>query len=193
MLFGCCQNLTMQRADSHKAAGTCKYPPQQRKRLRGDVFDSEAELVREFLVKLKDSRSPWGPVDTAVEWDYQCGVADVLARNQSRELIAFEAKLSDWRRACHQAYRSTAYADVAYVVLPEKVANRVAKESEFFARYGVGLVSCGARSISVVIEARACEPLMKWITVKAHATFDRDSNDTSDRPECRRKRSLQAA
>ena len=120
-------------------------------------------------------------------------MADVLARNHSHALIAFEAKLSDWRRACHQAYRSTAYADVVYVVLPETVASRAAKESEVFARYGVGLVSCSVRRVSVVIEAKVCEPLMKWLKARAHATFDKGPNDASYRLQRRSKRNLQAA
>jgi hypothetical protein len=188
-----CQDSMTNQTDNDFSVDSRKNPRQHGRRSHSDAFDTEAELVREFLTKLQGGRSPWGPVDTAVEWDYRSGVADILARNHSRDLIAFEAKLSNWRRACHQAYRSTAYADVAYVVLPENVASRAAKESEVFARYGVGLVSCSVRRISVLIEAKACEPLVRWLTIKAHATFDQGPNDTSCRLQRRSKRSLQAA
>ena len=183
----------MRPTDINSSVDPGKDPLQRGRRSRGDAFDTEAELVREFLTKLQGGKSPWGPVDTAIEWDYRSGVADVLARNQSRDLIAFEAKLSDWRRACHQAYRSTAYADVAYVVLPETVASRAARESEVFARYGVGLVSCSVRGIDVVIEAKLCEPLLKWLTARAHATFDKVPNDAGYRLQRRSKRNMQTA
>lgn len=157
------------------------------------VFASEAQLVRTVVDIMGSPESPWGCLQTLTEWDYRTGITDVLARTPRNELIAFEAKLTDWRRACHQAYRNTSFAGRAYVVLPEPVAVRVHAYGGTFARYGVGLCACGPSELSVLIEARAKEPLMEWLTNRAHTTFD---GMLDARPNgfsgCRRNR-LQAA
>lgn len=106
------------------------------------------------------------------EWDYRTGITDVLVRNGRNEIIAFAAKLTDWRRARYQAYRTTSFARRAYVVLPEEVALRAHKHGEFFKRLGVGLCACSPRRLSVLLEAASTEPVMEWLTEKAHTTFD---------------------
>src|SRR5271154_3375680 len=108
------------------------------------VFGTEAVLVTTLLQTLDAGETPWGRVETLSEWDYRTGVTDVLVRTPYSELIAFEAKLTDWRRACYQAYRNTTFAARAYVVLPENVAGRVQAYGETFERYGVGLCACSA-------------------------------------------------
>jgi len=143
------------------------------KKQKNTVFRSESQLVRRLVGILETNATPWGRVQTLTEWDYRTGVTDVLARNRRNELIAFEAKLTDWRRACQQAYRNTTFAVRAYVVLPEAVANRVQACGELFARYGVGLCALSSRELSVLIEARPTQPLMEWLTTHAHSTFDR--------------------
>lgn len=70
-------------------------------------YASEADLVQDFLELLQEGDSPWGAVETTTEWDYRTGITDVLARTPEGHLVAFEAKLTDWRRATHQAYRNT--------------------------------------------------------------------------------------
>ena len=62
-------------------------------------FSSEACLVEGFVGKLQSGRTSFGTVQIATEWNHRAGVVDVLARDGSSSLIAFEAKLSDWRRA----------------------------------------------------------------------------------------------
>jgi hypothetical protein len=135
---------------------------------------------------LNRHKTPWGQVQTVTEWDYRSGITDILARTTRNEVIAFEAKLSDWRRAIYQAYRSTTFALRSYVVLPERVARRAEKSPEMFMNYGVGLCACADGELSVLIEARYSEPLMEWLTRRAHATFDGLINVTrpsgSDRP-----------
>jgi len=135
-------------------------------------FRSETELVDRVIRFLKRHKSPWGRVQTLTEWDYRSGITDILARTQHNEVIAFEAKLTDWRRAIHQAYRNTTFALRSYVVLPDQVAKRAKASTEIFTSYGVGLCACTARGLSVLIEARESDPLMEWLTKRAHATFD---------------------
>jgi hypothetical protein len=150
-------------------------------------FRSEAQLVRRFVGLLNQQDSPWTGVQTIREWDYRTGITDVLVRNGRNELIAFEAKLTDWRRACYQAYRTTSFALRAYVVLPEEVAQRAYKYGEFFTRFGVGLCACSSRRLSVLLEAQPAEPIMEWLTEKAHATFDGifNAGTTRSRGQCR--------
>jgi hypothetical protein len=145
------------------------------------VFKSEAELVGEFVSVLRRRATPWGRLQLLTEWDYRSGITDVLARTPQNELIAFEAKLTNWRRAVFQAYRNTSFAARAYVVLPERVARRVSLDDGIFARYGVGLCTCSNRQLSVLIEARTSEPLMDWMTKRAQAAFDRISNGHPER------------
>jgi len=157
------------------------------------VFETEAQLVQTLVAIMNEGRTPWGCLQTLTEWDYRTGVTDVLARTPHGELIAYEAKLTNWRRACYQAYRNTTFAARAYVVLPEDVATRVQSYGETFARYGVGLCACSARSLSVLIEARPTQPLMEWLTNRAHTTLDRTLNANSNGLGGSRRSRLQAA
>jgi hypothetical protein len=153
---------------------------------RNPGFRSEAELVSRLIRSLSGRNTPWGRVQLLSEWDYRSGITDVLARTNRKEVIAFEAKLSDWRRAIYQAYRNTSFASRSYVVLPNHVAKRAERTPEMFGNYGVGLCACDDRGLSVLIEAHSSEPLMEWLTKRAHATFDGLMNVTktprSDRP-----------
>jgi len=54
-------------------------------------------------------------------------------------LYAFEAKLSDWRRALQQAYRYSYFSDKAIVVLPRSRAGRVLDFLSLFRAIGIGL------------------------------------------------------
>lgn len=162
------------------------------KKSEGPAFASEADLVRHALNQLARGKSPWGSVQTVTEWNYRSGVTDILARTASNQLIALEAKLTDWRGACHQAYRNTTFAAKAYVVLPQAIALRVQTHEELFRSYGVGLCSCGTTGLSVLIESSVSEPLMDWLAVRAHTTFD-GMVDGTRRPRSRSRRHLQAA
>lgn len=140
----------------------------------GVQYISEADLVQDFLALLQQGQSPWGTVETTTEWDYRTGITDVLVRTDEGHLVAFEAKLTDWRRATHQAYRNTTFAKRAYVVMPLKAAERASTHAEIFSRYGVGLCSVQKNSVSIIIEAPELdeEPLLPWMHRRAHLFFD---------------------
>lgn len=150
-----------------------------------DAFTSESSLVERLLAHLRSGESPWGGLEATTEWDYRTGVADVLARTAARELVAFEAKLTDWRRASHQAYRNTAYVGRAYVVLPSRVAHRVKSNAAAFAKYRIGLCAIDACKIDVLIEATTSEPLLPWLHRRAQSFFDRACFDFEQRPRQR--------
>ena len=136
------------------------------------VFCSEAELVDAAVRHLKAGCSPWGSVEIVTEWDYRHGRADILARKSCLALVALEAKLTRWQVACDQAYRSTAYASQAYVLLPDNVANRALGYARHFKERHIGLCSVTHADIRVLIAAPVVRPLMQWVTELAHSTFD---------------------
>jgi hypothetical protein len=158
------------------------------------VFKSEAQLVRRMLAHFNGGETPWGSLESITEWDYRTGMTDILVRTTDRVIIAFEAKLLNWRRALQQAYRNTSFAYQAYVVLPEDIAARAHSYNELFARLGVGLCSCGVGGVSILIAAQPREePLMEWLRHRAHSTFDERLNDRTRRHRQSRGRRLQAA
>ncbi len=73
------------------------------------------------------------------------GIADFIwakptrKRNAEPELLAFEMKLKDWRRALSQAYRYSYFADQSIVVLPPETAQIASTHCERFELLGIGL------------------------------------------------------
>lgn len=161
---------------------------------RGKEFATEAAMVEQFIMLLHDGASPWGVLETTTEWDYRTGITDVLVRTFGGQLVAFEAKLTDWRRASRQAYRNTTFAGRTYVVMPSMAAERIKANEQVFARYGIGLCSLDADRIEILIEAPAREPLLPWLHERAQSFFDAVSCDRPvTQPRKCRHAALQAA
>lgn len=157
-------------------------------------FATEAAMVEQFLALVRDGVSPWGPLQTTTEWDYRTGITDVLARTSSGQLVAFEAKLADWRRASHQAYRNTTFAGRTYVLLPSATAKRVRANEQVFSRYCIGLCAVDADRIEILIEAPEAVPLLPWLHKRAQSYFDEDSREhVRAQPRRARCRALQGA
>ena len=134
-----------------------------------------------FVDCLAGGQTHWGKVAFTREWDFRSGITDVLALDSSGDLIAFEAKLSDWRRAANQAYRNTVFAKTAYVVMPASKAKAAAKHRSVFEGYGVGLCGFDGCRFEILIEARpAAKPLIPWLRLKAEEFFGRG---ISQKPE----------
>lgn len=152
------------------------------------MFSSEAQLVDTAVRHLRGGRSPWGSVELVTEWDYRHGRADILARDLSHALVALEAKLSRWQIACDQAYRNTAYATKAYVLVPENVALRVCRHRAHFEARHIGLCSVTPDEMRVLIEAPVVRPLMNWVAELAHSTFDSLSDAGAETRNCRPER-----
>ena len=67
-------------------------------------FSSERELVDCFCEFLQSGESALGTIPFATEFDYRRGRADVIAALRDLgKVFSFEAKLSRWRDALHQA------------------------------------------------------------------------------------------
>lgn len=58
-----------------------------------------------------------------------------------KKSVAFEAKLSNWKRAMTQAYRYKWFADYSYVVLDEAHSNQPIKNISKFENYNIGLLT----------------------------------------------------
>lgn len=135
-------------------------------------FSTESSLVERFVGTLQAGRTAFGSVQVTTEWDHCSGIVDVLARDGAQALVAFEAKLADWRRAFLQAYRNTAYANRAYVLLPEKTAHRALSDREEFEFRGIGLCAFNGREVKILIDAAEQDPLLQWLRVRAHEHFN---------------------
>lgn len=135
-------------------------------------FTTEADFVDQFVGKLAKGRTAFGRVQITTEWDHRSGFVDVLTRSRRKGLVAFEAKLDNWKRAFHQAYRNTAYANKSYVIVPGNVADRAMRDREEFELRGVGLCSFDGTAVQVLIEATEQDALLRWLRERAHEHFD---------------------
>lgn len=133
------------------------------------VFETEQLLVDEFLTQLASSSTPWGEVQFACEFDYSRGRTDIVVLRDSGELIAFEAKLTDWRTALHQAYRNTCFAHRSFVLLPKRTAMSAVSFCQEFDSRGVGLCYVDQDGLVVLCEATALSPIEPWLASAAVA------------------------
>lgn len=112
----------------------------------------------------------------------ECGVADCITladqtSSRSAHLVAFEAKLSDWRRALSQAYRYRYYADLAVVVLPASASRPAVENRRNFEDAGVALWTFDPRVGEIVtrIEAKPTSPLSPKKKMQALRLLERCS------------------
>ncbi len=128
------------------------------------AYESEHELVEAFCAALCADDSPWAGVAHMREFEYKRGRTDVVAMDSAGTILAFEAKLTRWRDALHQAYRNTCYAHFSYVVLPEQTAARARRHSWQFERRAVGLCCISRGGIVIAIPASKCDPIQPWLS-----------------------------
>ena len=94
-----------------------------------------------------------------------------FVRNES--LLAFEMKLTDWRKALSQACRYRYFANAAYVVLPPAAAKLARGKLELFRSLNVGLWSFDPDSgrIARIYSPRPAKPLSARARTRAVATL----------------------
>lgn len=136
------------------------------------MYNLECDLVEEFEDLLANSDHPFATLRIALEFGHSDGRVDIIASTQRGELIAFEAKLKQWRVAINQAYRNTSFSHYSYVVLPPQTVKNALKRRHEFERLGVGL--CSVSPEGLVIEIPACRkvPFQPWITDTAMRYID---------------------
>jgi hypothetical protein len=141
------------------------------------VYLTEKMLVDQFVRVLSDGGNPWGPLSFSCEFFYSRGRTDVVALADGNLLIAFEAKLKDWRCALDQAYRNTCFAHKSYVVVPEATGLTAFGYLAEFKRRGVGLCCIdNVGEISVLVEPEVSIPIEPWIATRA-ASHVRSDNE----------------
>lgn len=131
------------------------------------AFPTEEDLVEAFVSHLSAGSSPWVPCGYLREFDYVSGRTDVLSLGPSDEIVAFEAKLSNWRKALHQAWRNTSFANRVYVVLPREGIGPALRHRDEFNMLGVGLCAVDATGIAVLIDGARADPVIPWLHHKA--------------------------
>jgi hypothetical protein len=143
------------------------------------MYPTEKTLVDQFVRTLGTESNPWGRLEVSCEFFYARGRTDVLALADGNILIAFEAKLRDWRSALDQAYRNTCFAHKSFVLVPQSTALvAYAYLAEFRSR-GVGLCYMDpAGFIRVLEEPEVSAPIEPWIASRA-ATHVRSENEVA--------------
>ncbi|WP_310570959.1 hypothetical protein [Gemmatimonas sp.] len=139
---------------------------------------SERDLVDKFAYVLASDSSPWGPVRFTREFDYRRGRTDVVALDDSGEVIAVEAKLTRWRDALQQAYRNRCFAHSSYVLLPKPVALRAIRYAIDFEARGVGVCYFEGDELSIVLHAVRAEPLQPWLCQVAEEWITGEMRDS---------------
>jgi len=130
-------------------------------------YDYERELVDDLRQAMTSTTTPWGPVRHTPEFGYVRGRADLIALDSAGKVIAFEAKLSSWRQALHQAYRNTCFAHRSYVVVPAELAEHARRRAHEFAQRSVGLCVVVGTSVEILLDAEEGAPLQPWLTEAA--------------------------
>jgi hypothetical protein len=130
-------------------------------------FQTEKMLVNRFVDLLEANETQWGSLQVACEFFYSRGRTDIVALNDGQMLIAFEAKLKDWKTALHQAYRNTCFAHSSYVVLPKDTALSAMRYLGEFANRRVGLCYIDGADLVVLQESPFAPPLEPWLASEA--------------------------
>ena len=131
------------------------------------TFANEKMLVDRLLSLLQSKSTFCGTVRVTPEFFYSRGRTDVVAVAEDESLIAFEAKLRDWRTALHQAYRNTCFAHSSYVVLPKKTALAAFRFVGEFEKRGIGLCYVDDSTLVVLRVSSHNEPIEPWLAYDA--------------------------
>ncbi|MBK7583778.1 MAG: hypothetical protein IPI67_26740 [Myxococcales bacterium] len=139
------------------------------------AYTSEAALVGDFLDGLKRRSSPWGSLRAATEFDFARGRPDVVALSSVIGVLSFEAKLTRWRDALHQAYRNRCFARRSFVVLPADGVSRALRFHAEFVRRGVGLCVVAGGRVDMIIDAADEPPWQDWLEARVRAVILEES------------------
>jgi len=139
--------------------------------MKPESFLTENELVRTFVAALQTSASRFNTQALCCEFDFASGRTDILSLSCTDELIAFEAKLKDWRKALRQAWRNTSFVNRAYVVLPRSHSAAALRQINEFAALGVGLCVVDHDGMEIAIESTPSDPVIPWLHNKARSVL----------------------
>lgn len=125
-------------------------------RARADTISRRVNVPEEVIIRVVQ-----GLVDIeAVSPDRQSFKLCPEWRDVLPEIATIEAKVSNWRRAIHQAARNRVFAHRSYLAFPERVAEKVTKQDNV-ERLGLGVLSInGNGDVSVLRRPRRRNPLV---------------------------------
>ena len=94
-------------------------------------------------------------------------------RDVLKDVIAIEVKVSDWRRAIHQAIRNTIVAHRSYIALPSSVAARIC-DDQLARAHGIGILSISDDGcVKAIRRARKAQPkVWSYYYAVAHLASD---------------------
>lgn len=128
------------------------------------MWDYERALTDDLVRRLSSYPTPWDVVQVAREFAYQQGRTDVVALTADGQVVAFEAKLTRWRDALHQAYRNKCFAHRSYVLLPMPVASQAHGHVAEFERREVGICTISDGDIVVLHDCPRSEPVLPRVS-----------------------------
>jgi hypothetical protein len=110
-----------------------------------EVFEQISPLKKDYYKMLK-------------EFEGVLGIPDFLffSKNKEKlnEVIIYELKLNNWRRALIQAYRYKSFCHKSFVVMDEAFICRAIKHIEKFKLSGIGLASINTQGeFKIVVDA----------------------------------------
>lgn len=94
-----------------------------------------------------------------------------LAATTSKEIIAIEAKVSDWRSGLRQAMRYQEYADYSYLAVYEDKISSCLKYSATFEAMGIGLIGVSNSGVRIYMEASISSGLKHEHKILAYERF----------------------
>ena len=112
-------------------------------------FRSEAELVRYYSHLVQEAIHNLN-LDIGMQYEVSApgGVPDLVIFHEERHalqyVITVEFKLSNWRRAIHQAFRHRNFGNEAYVILDQARSQTAIRNLEIFKKANVGLITVDA-------------------------------------------------
>jgi len=135
------------------------------------TFVTELDLVDRLAALVEMGAIAWLQPSLVREFDYTSGRTDLLTLTVSDKVVAFEAKLSNWRKAMDQAWRNTSFADKVFVVLPRECARPAIQHQTEFEEAGVGLCVFDGKGIEVAIHSGDHTPVLPWLHRKARVSL----------------------
>lgn len=68
---------------------------------------------------------------------------------------SYEAKLTCWKKAISQALKNQAFSSKSYVVMPEKIAQKIAiTKKHYFKAYNIGLIAVNNENYTILINPK---------------------------------------
>lgn len=128
-------------------------------------YETEKSMSRDFESYLKSHLGS----TYYKEWQGLFGVPDYVCFDKQGEdiqVISFELKLTDWRRAMVQAFRYKSFSHLSYVVMPEATAENAKLHANEFQQYGIGLISFSPEGLHVICDSQPSTPYSPQLSDK---------------------------